>query len=263
MRKGSKYPTHRQSNIGAEAMVLRRTGTQQMKMPPPEKKVSYMPTQRERAVLQRFFDRGAEAAPRLRVTRSEGVEALTPDHPIDGIGSALLMEAIGTTDQNFLNQFLLQLANVGSEGPKLDEAGINFLLAVVKGIAPRDQIEAMLAAQMGAVHLATMRFARRLATADFLQELDMAERAFNKLTRTFAGQMETLRRYRSDGVNPGAQAIPGDVTQGEAEGAPKKAAGAPALPDRRKDGSDAPVDAGRERVPLAERVRRNGHSSHP
>jgi hypothetical protein len=33
---------------------------------------------------------------------------------------------------------------------------------VVKGIEPRDQIEAMVAAQMAAVHNATMTFARRL-----------------------------------------------------------------------------------------------------
>ena len=37
------------------------------------------------------------------------------------------------------------------------------MLSVIKGIEPRDQIEAMLAAQMAAVHLATMTFARRLA----------------------------------------------------------------------------------------------------
>jgi hypothetical protein len=44
-----------------------------------------------------------------------------------------------------------------------DESGTNFMLAVVKGIEPRDQIEAMLAAQMAAVHNATMTFARHLA----------------------------------------------------------------------------------------------------
>ena len=34
------------------------------------------------------------------------------------------------------------------------------MLAVVKGLEPRDQMEAMLAAQMAAVHVATMTFAR-------------------------------------------------------------------------------------------------------
>ena len=37
------------------------------------------------------------------------------------------------------------------------------MLSVVKGVEPRDQVEAMLAAQMAAVHTATMTFAGRLA----------------------------------------------------------------------------------------------------
>ena len=43
----------------------------------------------------------------------------------------------------------------------MDEEGLNFMLAMTKGIEPRDQVEAMLAAQMAAVHNATMTFARR------------------------------------------------------------------------------------------------------
>ena len=70
------------------------------------------------------------------------------------------------------------------------------MLAVVKGIEPRDQIEAMLAAQMAAVHMASMTFARRLAHVDNIPQQDSAERAFNKLTRTFAAQVEALKRYR-------------------------------------------------------------------
>jgi len=42
----------------------------------------------------------------------------------------------------------------------------------------------MLAAQMAAVHVATMTFARRLAHVDNIQQQDSAERAFNKLART-------------------------------------------------------------------------------
>jgi hypothetical protein len=55
----------------------------------------------------------------------------------------------------------------------------------------------MLAAQMAVVHVATMTFARRLAHEEEIGQVDSAERAFNKLTRTFAMQMEALRRYRS------------------------------------------------------------------
>lgn len=81
----------------------------------------------------------------------------------------------------------------------MDDRGLNFLLAVVKGIEPTDQVEAMLAAQMAAVHNATMTFARRLAHVDNIPQQDSAERAFNKLARTFAAQVEALKRYRTGG----------------------------------------------------------------
>jgi hypothetical protein len=83
-----------------------------------------------------------------------------PDHPDEAAGVALLMEAIGTTDPDFFLGFVSQLAKAG--GGEIDEHQLNFLLAVVKGIKPRDQLEAMLAAQMAAVHTATMKFSRSL-----------------------------------------------------------------------------------------------------
>ena len=43
------------------------------------------------------------------------------------------------------------------------------MLSVVKGIEPNDQVEAMLAAQMAAVHMTTMTFARRLVQVEILQ----------------------------------------------------------------------------------------------
>ncbi len=77
-----------------------------------------------------------------------------------------------------------------------DEKGTAFVASIVEGIQPQDQIEAMLASQMAAVHLATMTFARRLAHGETIPQQDSAERAFNKLARTFAAQMEALKRYR-------------------------------------------------------------------
>ena len=55
------------------------------------------------------------------------------------------------------------------------------IASIVKGIEPQDQIEAMLASQMAAVHMATMTFARRLAHCETIPQQDSAERAFNKL----------------------------------------------------------------------------------
>src|SRR5215467_5863391 len=93
-------------------------------------------------------------------------------------------------------------------------------------------VEAMLAAQMAAVHNATMTFARRLNHVETIQQQDSAERALNKLARTFATQVEALKRYRTGGeqkvtvqhvsVNEGGQAIVGNVNQATGGAAAEK-----------------------------------------
>jgi hypothetical protein len=81
----------------------------------------------------------------------------------------------------------------------------------------------MLAAQMAAVHNAVMTTARQLAIAEDVRKREIMERSLNRLTRTYAVQMEALRRYRNGGqqkvivehvtVNQGGQAIVGTVQQ--------------------------------------------------
>jgi hypothetical protein len=58
------------------------------------------------------------------------------------------------------------------------------MLSVVKGLKPKDQLQTMLAAQIAAIHMATMTFARRLAQVETIPQQDSAERALNKLART-------------------------------------------------------------------------------
>ena len=95
---------------------------------------------------------------------------------------------------------------------------------LVRSIEPRDELEAMLATQMGAIHAATMTLARRLNHVQTIPQQDAAERALNKLARTFTTQMDALKRYRTGGqqkvtvehvtVNSGGQAIVGAVDTG-------------------------------------------------
>lgn len=133
-------------------------------------------------------------------------------------------KAFASAHSDFIDGLLHQIVNVGSSGKTADEKGSAFVAAIIKGIEPRDQVETMLAAQMAAVHNATMTFARRLAHCDNISQQDSAERAFNKLARTFATQLEALKRYRTGGqqhvtvkhvtVNEGGQAIVGNVANG-------------------------------------------------
>ena len=186
----------------------------------------YEPTPQERTAIEAYLTQKREKAPapRMRVSETGGVAQVSPDHPESAFGATLLMAALGTTDLDFLNGLLGQIANAGSRGSEVDENGLNFLLAVVKGIEPEDEVESMLAAQMAAVHMATMTFARRLAQVENIQQQDSAEHAFNKLARTFTTQIEALKRYRTGGqqrmvvehvtVNEGGQAIVGSVSHG-------------------------------------------------
>jgi len=52
-----------------------------------------------------------------------------------------------------------------------------------------------------------MNFARRLMHVDIIPQQDSAELAFNKLARTFAVQMEALKRYRTGGELTGNGAV--------------------------------------------------------
>jgi hypothetical protein len=183
----------------------------------------YEPTPAEQAALDAFRERRKGSAPRVKLTGAKGEpKKLEVEHPEQNIGYALLMNGLATADLEFLNGLLTQLVNVGSLGKEADETGLNFLLSCIRGIAPRDPLETLLAAQMGTVHAAAMTFGRRLASVETLAQQDSAQRAFNSLTRTFAAQMAALKQYRSKGqqvvrvervvVNEGGQAIVGPVS---------------------------------------------------
>jgi hypothetical protein len=189
----------------------------------------YEPTQRELDALIAYRARKKRSAPapdfKVIARGSKGVE-VKPDHPDVEVASALLMNAIGTADFRFIDGLLAQLAKAAATSDLVSATDLNFALSVIKGIEPRDQLEAMLAAQMAAVHQASMMFAGRLYRTDNIQFRDGYERSLNRCARTYTTQMEALKRYRSTGeqkmtvehqhvtVNEGGQAIVGNVTTG-------------------------------------------------
>ena len=198
----------------------------------------YEPTPEEGVAAAAFLAREKEKppAPRLTAAKKGGAVTIGTDHPDPGVGMILLMQALGISDNAFLNGILGQLANAASQGGAVDELGINFMVSAIKGVEPKDEVEVMLASQMAAIHMATMTCARRLANVETIPQQDSAERAFNKLARTFAAQMEALRKYRTGGeqnvtvkhvtVNEGGQAIVGNVEHSPGGGRAKKNRGA-------------------------------------
>ena len=192
---------------------------------------TYEPTPEERAAVEAMAARKKKlpVTPRAKVSQQEGgVLTLTYEHNDPKTAEALLMGATGTVYESFFDGLLRQLANATIQDGKVSEGDLNFMLAVIKGIEPQDQVESMLAAQMAAVHMATMTSARRLAHVETLPQQDSAERAFNKLARTFTAQVEALKRYRTGGeqkvtvehvhVHQGGQAIVGNVAHGSSGG---------------------------------------------
>jgi hypothetical protein len=112
---------------------------------------------------------------------------------------AQLTDLLVTADTAFSAGILGQIADVARTGKQLSPRDLNFVLATVRAIDPRDSTEALLAVQMAAVHNATMVAARRLTHTETIPQLDSASNMLNKLARTFAAQIETLKRYRADG----------------------------------------------------------------
>jgi hypothetical protein len=245
-----------------------RSGAEKPQAAKPEAakpEIPYAPTDREQAAIDKV--RQAGQGPRIKVAKSGDRSVITPDHA-DEVTGHFLLEALGTTDPDFLIGLLGQLSNAGSQGRELDPMGINFMLSVIKGIQPRDQVEAMLASQMAAVHMAAMTLARRLEHVEDIRQQDSAERAFTKLTRTFAAQMVALKRYRTGGeqkitvqhvtVSDGGQAIVGNVTHSSREGAANgSAASWPLLADAKTAPMRIIDEPKRARVPAVKKNKEN------
>ena len=162
--------------------------------------------------------------PEMGVQIKDGAVVITYAHAEPDLAAILLMGDLATCDPHFFAGVTGQIATIGAQGRKIDQGASNFLLSVVRAVQPRDELESLLAIQMGAIHTATMMMARRLNHVETIPQQDAAERALNKLARTYAVQMEALKRYRTGGqqkvtvehvtVNAGGQAIVGTVAHG-------------------------------------------------
>jgi hypothetical protein len=178
-----------------------------------------------------------------------------------GAESSRFIEAFGSQDPDFVYELLRQVANTTPNSRFSDPQAIKFMMSIIRGLKPRDQTEALVGAQMAAVHSATMTAANRLAHAETLAEMDSAERAVNKLGRTFAALVDALKRYRNDGkknvlvqhisIAEGGQEIVGNLTQcarkSKLQEAAKKMA---ALTDDRQPAAEIIREPARVKVPL-------------
>ncbi|WP_027528982.1 hypothetical protein [Bradyrhizobium sp. WSM3983] len=159
------------------------------------------------------------ATPKVKLRRRR----IVIDYPDPRTGEKLLAEALGAVDREALHGLLSQLVKASAVARKPDQGNLAFMVSMLKSIAPKDSLEAMLAAQMVGIHVASMRCACRLACTDDVPQQESLTRALTRLSRTFAAEMEALNRHRSNGacaitvqnlsVQDGGKAVVGHFTQ--------------------------------------------------
>lgn len=145
-----------------------------------------------------------------------GNQDVTPTEVQDPVYStgitSRVARMLGTDSIGFGNGLLKQMIAAGTVGTVEDVEGTDFVVGVVLGIAPRDELEAMLATQIAAVHVAILNQQRQLMNADNILKSESAGLTIAKLSRTYKDQLDALERLRSRRLEPGlvkpAEAVP-------------------------------------------------------
>jgi hypothetical protein len=163
------------------------------------------PTDAERTEVRDYLARAKtrRRAPRFAVERQPGKPVRlnqTQVHP--GVAAVRMMNALGTTSVDLADRLVGQILNathLQPPGQPISEQSLNAALAAVTGIGPRDEAEAMLAAQMVGVHWTAMELLHQVGGTGNRLQLNDAGNLAVKLLRTYTAQIEALKRYRSAG----------------------------------------------------------------
>lgn len=110
-----------------------------------------------------------------------------------------------------------------------DEVKANGAMNMLSGMAPKDTVESLLAAQMVAAHNMIMEFSRRAMLPEQPSNaIDVNVNRAAKLMRTYTAQVEALNKLKNKGrqtikvqhvhVNEGGQAVVGNVQGGGGNG---------------------------------------------
>jgi hypothetical protein len=189
-------------------------------------------TDEEKASIAKYQELAKSKPVKFKEVKGDsGKVSIAIEYPDGQLRAVKMSEAFGTADHDLSNYLLAQVAGtfegtVSSDGTdtKAVVAATNMAMAILNGIQPQNEIEAMLVVQMIGVHNVAMAAIRRgmLKDQTFVGIQANADRA-TKMLRTFAVQMEALKKYRTGGqqktivenvnVNEGGQAIVGTVNQ--------------------------------------------------
>lgn len=138
-----------------------------------------------------------------RVSRSGSAVLWGVDSPYEDADGwvTLLADAFGTNSRDTVETFIRQLTELTDshydEDKKRyepDHAALSAMISIVQALKPENAAEAAMAAQMCAVHLATMQNAFYAAKGS-----ERSAATLSRLSRTYAKQMETFAMLRGKG----------------------------------------------------------------
>jgi hypothetical protein len=187
-----------------EALTMARQKAPDTPADPPAE--TPQPTDAERAEVRDYIARvkaRGRRPLRFMVERRPGKPGrLNQTHVHPDIAGFRMMNTLGTTSIDLADRLVSQILNathLQPSGEPISENTLNAALGAVAGIAPQDEAEAMLAAQMVGVHWVAMDLLRQAGTTDSRFQFNDAGNMAVKLLRTYTAQLEALKRYRSAG----------------------------------------------------------------
>lgn len=161
------------------------------------------------------------------ISASKGALQVKPADGDDQSIANTWRRATGSQSLDFsdalINQVLGGMALPADAPADTQELRVNAMVAALCGIAPRDELEGMLASQFVLAHDMTITMLRRLKGSQTVEQQDSAANALSKLVRAEASLIDALTRYRGKGtteqrvvvehvtVEAGGQAIVGAV----------------------------------------------------
>jgi hypothetical protein len=108
--------------------------------------------------------------------------------------------AFATGSRDFVAYSMCQLANLIKKKDDEDlTIAFNAALAFIRSIAPANELEAVIAAQMFATHHLSMEVMRRATNADMIPQFEANGNMATKLQRTFLAQLDSLGKHRRGG----------------------------------------------------------------
>ena len=188
-------------------------------------------TEAEAALVDALEAERAEAVPfpyAKLAECSDGAVKVTHDTYDDyRVSDAMVCRAFGTIEHGYaatlINDTAAASASQEAIASRADDV-VNKAVLAATSLDAQSPAEGMLIAQMVAVHNTAMSALTRYHAAKTIPVADSYSNQANKLLRTFAAQMETLKRFRQKAsqtvrvdhvhVNEGGQAIVGNVNQG-------------------------------------------------